>query len=74
MKPYAENKKAFHDFEVLEKFEGGLSLTGDEVKSIREGGAKLAGTYLQIFRGELGATASFTVMPRYSNFSWFVGE
>ena len=53
MKPYAENKKAFHDYEVLEKFEGGLSLTGDEVKAIREGGAKLAGTYLQVFRGEL---------------------
>lgn len=42
-----------HDYEILEKFEGGLVLDGNEVKSIREGGAKLLGAYLQLFQGEL---------------------
>lgn len=53
MKPYAENRKAYHDYEILEKYEGGLVLEGNEVKSIREGGAKLAGAYIQPFQGEL---------------------
>ena len=50
---YAENRKAHFDYETLEKFEGGLQLTGGEVKSIREGGAKLDGSYLKPLRGEL---------------------
>lgn len=58
---YTENRKARHDYEVLEKFEGGLVLDGSEVKSIREGGAKLAGSFLKVMGGELwlvGATVS----------------
>lgn len=50
---YSENRKARHDYEILEKFEGGLVLDGQEVKSVREGGAKLTGAYLQVFQGEL---------------------
>jgi SsrA-binding protein len=53
MQPYAENRKAKHEYEILEQYEGGLVLTGAEVKSVREGGAKLDGAYLQIFQGEL---------------------
>ncbi|MDO8617949.1 MAG: SsrA-binding protein SmpB [Candidatus Uhrbacteria bacterium] len=53
MKPYAENRKAHHQYEILKKFEGGLALTGAEAKSVREGGAKLDGAYVQIFQGEL---------------------
>jgi SsrA-binding protein len=34
-KIYAQNKKAFHDYEILEKFEAGISLKGIEVKSIQ---------------------------------------
>ncbi len=52
MKPYAENRKAMHDYETLERFEGGLVLTGQEAKSIRNGGAKLAGAYVKILNGE----------------------
>lgn len=37
MKIVATNKKAFHDYEILEKIEAGVILTGDEVKSIRAG-------------------------------------
>jgi SsrA-binding protein len=39
VKPIAKNKKAFHDYEVLEKLEAGISLVGTEVKSLRQGGA-----------------------------------
>lgn len=53
MKPYTENRKARHEYEFLETFEGGLVLDGSEVKSIREGGAKLEGSYIKLFRGEL---------------------
>lgn len=53
MAPFAENRKARHDYEALETFEGGLSLLGSEVKSIRNGGAKLGGSYVKIKNGEL---------------------
>ncbi len=53
MKPYADHRKARYHYEILETFEGGLALTGQEVKSIREGGAKLEGAYLRLIRGEL---------------------
>ncbi len=53
MKPYAENRRARYDYEILETFDGGLVLLGHEVKSIREGGANLAGAYLSLSEGEL---------------------
>src|SRR5689334_21278234 len=49
---FAENRKARHDYEILEKYEGGLSLLGSEVKAIREGGAKLDGAYVRLIKGE----------------------
>jgi SsrA-binding protein len=53
MKPYAENRKARHDYELLETYEGGLVLSGAEVKAIREGGAKLDGAYVRFLGGRL---------------------
>jgi len=53
MSTLATNKKAFHDFEVLDEFEGGLKLTGAEVKSVRKGDVSLAGSFLTLQRGEL---------------------
>lgn len=50
---YAENRKARHEYEILEKYEGGLVLLGSEVKAVREGGAKLEGSYVRLMRGEL---------------------
>jgi SsrA-binding protein len=47
------NKKATFNFEVLDKFEGGLELTGFETKSIREGKAKLDGSFIISKGGEL---------------------
>lgn len=50
---YAENRKARHEYETLESFEGGLALLGREAKAVREGGAKLDGAYLKPFQGKL---------------------
>ncbi len=47
MKPYAENRKARHEYHILETFEGGLVLTGAEVKAVREGGARLDGAFVK---------------------------
>ena len=46
--PSTVNKKAFHNFELLERFEAGLSLTGSEVKSLRAAQADLDGSYARI--------------------------
>ncbi|MBN1972856.1 MAG: SsrA-binding protein SmpB [Sedimentisphaerales bacterium] len=44
----AVNKKAFMNFEIVDKFEAGLSLLGTEVKSLRIGAADLSGSYARI--------------------------
>lgn len=49
----AENKKAFHDYFIEEKFEAGLVLAGWEVKSIRAGRVQLKEAYVLIKNGEL---------------------
>jgi SsrA-binding protein len=46
--PSAVNKKAYHNFELVEKVEAGLALTGSEVKSLREGRADLSGSYARL--------------------------
>src|SRR4029453_9131214 len=46
-KNIAENRKAFHDYHVLETFEAGVALLGTEVKSIREGPGSLDDSYAQ---------------------------
>jgi SsrA-binding protein len=48
----ADNRKARHDFHILETFEAGLALTGTEVKAMREGRANLRDAYCRIDRGE----------------------
>jgi SsrA-binding protein len=49
---YATNRKAFHDYHILENLEVGLVLTGTEVKSIREGKVQLREGYARIQNGE----------------------
>ncbi len=49
MTTYSENKKAYYDYEILEKFEAGLVLIGQEVKSIKTNRINLAGSYV-VFR------------------------
>ncbi len=53
MKIIARNKKAFHDYDILEKVEAAIVLSGPEVKSIRAGKINLLDSYAQCIRGEL---------------------
>jgi SsrA-binding protein len=48
-----ENRKARHDYSVLETVECGIQLMGTEVKSVRRGGVSLAGSYGAVLGGEL---------------------
>lgn len=47
-----KNKKAYHEYEILEKFEAGIVLTGQEVKSIKNKRMNLKGSYVKIKYGE----------------------
>ena len=49
----AENRKAFHDFHILESFEAGLALLGTKVKAIREGRVNLRDSYARVEDGEV---------------------
>ena len=53
MKILAENKKAYFNYQILEKFEAGISLIGQEVKSIKTRGVNLAGSYVVIKDSEV---------------------
>jgi SsrA-binding protein len=53
IKIIATNKKAYHDYEILETYEAGIVLQGSEVKSIRRGSISLKDSYARIKNGEL---------------------
>lgn len=46
------NRRAFYDYEILERFEAGINLYGSEVKAIREGHADLTGSFVRIIGSE----------------------
>lgn len=48
----AKNKKAFHDYEILETFEAGIELTGCEVRSLRDNNCQLTDSFVFIRNGE----------------------
>ena len=52
-KNIAENRKAFHDYHILETFEAGVALLGTEVKAIREGKVNLRDSYASVAGGEV---------------------
>lgn len=53
MKTITKNKKARHDYHILETFEAGISLQGTEVKSLRAGRVNLKDSYANIYEGEI---------------------
>jgi SsrA-binding protein len=53
VKQIAQNRKAFHDYFILEKFEAGIELFGTEVKSIRRGNVNLKDSFCTVKDGEL---------------------
>jgi SsrA-binding protein len=52
-KNVAENRKAFHDYHILETYEAGVALLGTEVKSIREGSVNLRDSFARVESGEV---------------------
>ena len=53
VKLIANNKKAYHDYFILEKYEAGISLAGTEVKSIRMGKCSIKEAYVEIKAGQM---------------------
>ena len=65
-----ENRRARHDYHLLERIEAGLQLIGTEVKSLRDGGAQLGQAYAEIREGEawlVGASISEYARGNISN-------
>jgi SsrA-binding protein len=63
MSTLSENKKAYHDYEILKKFEAGISLNGQEVKSTKLGRASIKGSYITFSEKEAFLTGA--VIPAY---------
>lgn len=53
MKLIAQNKKVFFDYDISDKLEAGIVLSGDEVKALREGKVSLIGAFVTMHAGEL---------------------
>jgi SsrA-binding protein len=56
------NRKAFFDYEILDRFEAGINLTGAEVKAVRLGHVDLAGSFVQI-RGSEAYLINAKILP-----------
>ncbi len=64
----AQNKKARHDYEIMETHEAGIVLTGTEVKSLRQGRASLVDAYAVIEEGEAWLMGAH--IPEYTEGTW----
>lgn len=67
MSSYSKNKKAYHDYQILEEFEAGIVLNGDEVKSIKLSQANLKGAYIDALNEEVFLNEAH--IARYKNSS-----
>lgn len=64
----ASNKRARHEYHIIDTYEAGLVLTGSEVKSLRMGRASLTDGYVFIENGEAWLDAAY--IPEYLNGTW----
>ncbi len=64
----ATNRKARHNYSILEEFEAGVALQGTEVKSLREGHASLADAFATVDDGEVWLRNLY--LPEYQHGSW----
>ncbi|HEY1729441.1 MAG TPA: SsrA-binding protein SmpB [Candidatus Baltobacteraceae bacterium] len=67
--PALDNRRARHEFEILESLEAGLALTGTEIKSIRTGGVSLNEAFARVRNGELWLVNMY--IPPYKTASAF---
>ena len=63
----ARNRRATHDYHILDRIEAGLVLTGTEVKSLRQAVATLVGSYVRIDEDSLAAWLVGCQIPEYSH-------
>src|SRR5688572_13092424 len=63
----ARNRRATHDYAILDRFEAGLVLTGTEVKSLRKAQATLVGSYIRVDDHEYSAWLVGCQIPEYSH-------
>ena len=64
----ASNRKARHDFQILDTLEAGIALVGTEIKSMREGKASLVDAFATVDQGEVWLRGLH--IPEYSHGSW----
>ncbi|SDS35188.1 SsrA-binding protein SmpB [Corynebacterium timonense] len=64
----ASNRKARHDYTILDTYEAGIALVGTEIKSLREGRASLVEAFATVDRGEVWLRNLH--IPEYSRGSW----
>ena len=53
MPTITRNRKAYHDYEIIEKYEAGIKLFGSEVKALKENKGNLTGTYVKGLGGRV---------------------
>ncbi|PCI74141.1 SsrA-binding protein [Candidatus Dependentiae bacterium] len=66
MKIISKNRRAFFDYEILDKYEAGLILTGDEVKSIRKGQISLNDAFGNVRDGKIILMNCYIAPYRYA--------
>jgi SsrA-binding protein len=67
-KVVASNRKARHDYAILDTYEAGVTLTGTEVKSLRAGRASLVDAFAEVSRGEMYLHGMH--IPEYAQGTW----
>lgn len=65
MKTYHKNRKAHHDYEILETYEAGVSLTGAEVKAVRNSQINLLGSFISIEDNKIQLKQCTISRPEY---------
>jgi SsrA-binding protein len=65
MPTITKNKKGLHNYQIIEEFEAGIVLTGQEVKSVKNGHINLAGSYVRIKGGEVWLVGA--QIPKYKH-------
>jgi len=61
------NRRAFHDYEIMETFEAGIVLKGTEIKSLRDSGGSLQEAYVKVFSDEVWLVGCHIAHYRFGN-------
>lgn len=66
-KELVSNRRAFHEYEILESYEAGMALFGTEIKSLRDHGGNLAEGYVKVIKSELFLIGASIAPYRFGN-------